>query len=269
MHQSIQLYIVVEPRYRCQAQPAGLIRSLEAQGFPATVVDSNKARGGSFQDTQCRKLAVVRGRSPDLLALVSQLETQGIQTINGSDAISSVRNKASMAVALEKAGIPTPATFYEPVQALAMRLTQSAYPLILKPVFGDNARGLRIVSSAKELAALVWPELLALAQTYLMNDGYDLKLYGIGDQVWAVRKRSPLPHHQNLKKQAKLVPITPELKQLGQRCGALFGLELYGVDCILTPSGPVVIEVNDFPNYTGISQANDRLADYVIRRVWN
>jgi ribosomal protein S6--L-glutamate ligase len=266
MHPSIQLYIVVEPRYSRQAQPAGLMRSLEAQGFPVTVVDPNKARGMVCQG---RALAVVRGRSRELLALVSQLEARGVRTINRSGAIGAVLNKANLALALEKAGIPTPATFYEPAQVLARRLPPSAYPLILKPVFGDNARGLRIVSSAEELAALDWPEPLALAQSYLMNDGYDLKLYGIGEEVWAVRKPSPLYNHQGLEQQAELAPITPALRNLGRRCGALFGLELYGVDCLLTPSGPMVIEVNDFPNYTGISEANDRLADYVIGRGWN
>src|SRR5687767_11717077 len=154
MHQSIQLCIVVEPRYKNQAQPTGLTRSLEMQGFPVTVVEPPNVRGRLCQDTQHPNLAIVRGRSRELLALVSKLEAQGSRTINRSDAISSVLNKAKMAAALEKSGIPTPATFYEPVQALAMRLPQSTYPLILKPVFGDNARGLRIVSSAEELAAL-------------------------------------------------------------------------------------------------------------------
>jgi ribosomal protein S6--L-glutamate ligase len=269
MYPSIQLYVLLERRYRSQAQPSGLIRSFKEQGFQVTVIDSSKARKNLYQDTQHRTLAVIRGRSRELLALVSQLETRGVQTINRSDAIRSVLNKASMGVALQKAGVPTAATYYEPAQVLARRLSRGAYPLILKPVFGDNARGLRIVSSAEDLAALDWPEPLALAQTYLVNDGYDLKLYCIGDDVWAVRKPSPLSIHQILDKQAQPVPITPQLKQLAQRCGALFGLEFYGVDCILTPSGPVVIEVNDFPNYTGISEANERLAYYIIHKARN
>jgi glutathione synthase/RimK-type ligase-like ATP-grasp enzyme len=46
----------------------------------------------------------------------------------------------------------------------------------------------------------------------------------------------------------------------------LFGLELYGVDCIETPNGPVVIEVNDFPNYSGVPGSDQLLADHVIFR---
>jgi ribosomal protein S6--L-glutamate ligase len=66
--------------------------------------------------------------------------------------------------------------------------------------------------------------------------------------------------------EAELVPISQELVDLGRRCGELFGLELYGVDCILTPDGPAVIEINEFPNYTAVPNADERLTDYVIQR---
>jgi glutathione synthase/RimK-type ligase-like ATP-grasp enzyme len=38
------------------------------------------------------------------------------------------------------------------------------------------------------------------------------------------------------------------------------------VDCVETPAGPVVIEVNDFPNYTGVPGADDALARLVLAR---
>jgi glutathione synthase/RimK-type ligase-like ATP-grasp enzyme len=95
-------------------------------------------------------------------------------------------------------------------------------------------------------------------------------LYGIGDEVWAVRKPSPFnqfkPVPANGFPQAELLPLTAGLRDLGWRCRDLFGLELYGVDCIQTAAGLVVIEVNDFPNYTGVPNASEKLADYVIRR---
>ena len=40
----------------------------------------------------------------------------------------------------------------------------------------------------------------------------------------------------------------------------------YGVDAIETPSGLAVIEVNDFPNFTGVPGAADAIADYVLAR---
>lgn len=42
------------------------------------------------------------------------------------------------------------------------------------------------------LAPLESRRSLYLAQELLETDGWDLKLYGVGSQVWAVRKRSPV-----------------------------------------------------------------------------
>jgi ribosomal protein S6--L-glutamate ligase len=119
------------------------------------------------------------------------------------------------------------------------------------------------------MAVVEWHEPVALAQSYLATDGYDLKLYGMGEQVWAVRKPSPFNKRnesEGAESKAGLVPLTAELEQLGRRCGKLFGLELFGVDCIETDQGPLVIEINDFPNYTGVPEADQRLADYVVGR---
>jgi ribosomal protein S6--L-glutamate ligase len=137
------------------------------------------------------------------------------------------------------------------------------YPLILKPIFGDNARGLRTVKSRADIASLEWPEPMVLAQRYVAGAGRDLKLYGIGRQVWAVRKPSPLNGRVGTSDKVEPVETTPALQDLGRRCADLFGLELYGVDCIETEDGPVVIEVNDFPNFTGVPDADNKLAQYL------
>ena len=93
------------------------------------------------------------------------------------------------------------------------------------------------------------------------------KLYGIGDQIWAVRKVSPFNATAEMDKSKEgLAEATPELEDLGRRCGALFGLDLFGVDCIETDAGVLIIEINDYPNYTNVPEANERLAEYVIRQ---
>jgi ribosomal protein S6--L-glutamate ligase len=63
------------------------------------------------------------------------------------------------------------------------------------------------------------------------------------------------------------VEATPALQDLGRRCGRLFGLDLYGVDCIETADGVLIIEINDYPNYTNVPDANAHLARYVEQRV--
>jgi ribosomal protein S6--L-glutamate ligase len=127
-----------------------------------------------------------------------------------------------------------------------------------------------MVADRGELKELDWAEPVAVAQPLLPSDGVDLKLYGIGERVWAVRKRSPLRRDGASgcgEPAAEPVALNSDLERLGLRCGRLFGLELWGVDCIETPSGPLVIEVNEFPNYSGVPQVNERLAEHVLSRI--
>lgn len=271
MTKSLHIGLLVENRYLVQSQPSGMSRSLQQRGQRVSAVDPQSVsylmeNDGWLQDFD---IIVARGRSWALLCLLAWAESRAALTINRKSAIAAVYNKADMSVELAAGSIPTPRTFFGSVEALAKQITVDCYPVILKPIFGDNCRGLVVVGSPEEMTDLEWPEQVALAQSYLPTDGYDVKLYGIGDQVWAVRKPSPFNKRSatdSAGSKAGLLPLTPKLEELGRRCGKIFGLELYGVDCIETDNGPLVIEINDFPNYTGVPEADERLADYVIRR---
>ena len=143
--------------------------------------------------------------------------------------------------------------------------------MVLKPMFGDNGQGLRVVRAPSELDRMEWPEPVALAQELVPGDGYERKVYGIGDEIWVVKRPALLAGGRSTSSpdaacSSELMPVTFVERELAVRCRRLFGLDLYGIDCIQTPRGPVVIEVNEFPNYTGVPDASDRLADYVLER---
>ena len=269
MPSSLKIAVLAEARYLAQNQPTGLSARLKDLDHDITMIDPQKAfylmgDDGWFAGFDA---IVGRGRSWALLALLGWAETRGALTINRREAIAAVHNKAQMSIALAADGIPIPQTFFGSCEYLAREIPRDSYPIILKPIFGDNSRGLLVVNSPEEMAEIDWPEPVALAQRYFQTDGYDLKLYGIGDEIWAVRKPSPFNARKDGGESKEgLAPITPELTDLGQRCGRLFGLDLFGVDCIETEEGVLVIEINDYPNYTNVPEANERLADYVVRR---
>jgi ribosomal protein S6--L-glutamate ligase len=273
----LQIGIVVERRYLTQAQPTGMINALQAQGHNVTVIDPQAVSLDIDEERWLRgfDIIVARGRSWPLLCLLAAAEAHEIPTINKRAAITTVFNKAQMAVALSAGNLKMPSTFLGSIRNLVNKVPAENYPLILKPLFGDNCQGLRVVNSPNRLKEIVWPEPVALAQHYILNDGCDLKLYGIGHEIWAVRKPSPLymtktvnldRNSQHNSKEAKLLMVTPALQELGRRCGNLFNLELFGVDCIQTQDGLVVIDINDFPNYTCVPHAGMKLASYVTQR---
>lgn len=262
MRASLTVGVLVEPRYLAQAQPRGMMRALQERGHTVACFDPE----GDLLDTDhltrfaAVDVLVARGRSTSLLARLTAAEVQGVATVNSPRAVSAVVDKAHMAVRLQAAGIPTPRTWIGPFAHLAATIPPAAYPLILKPALGDNCRGIQVVPSRQVLATVAWPEPVVIAQQFVANDGFDLKLYVIGERVWAVRKPSPLLARTGT---GVPCPLGAGWRELAQRCGELFGLRLFGVDCIETADGPLVIEVNDFPNYTGVPEADYLLAGFV------
>jgi ribosomal protein S6--L-glutamate ligase len=258
--------VLFESRYLHQRQPAGLYDELVRRGHDArAIVPEGIWEVGSGNWLDGIDVLVPRGRSLLLLSLVACAERLGVPVVNGRCGIASVHNKVDMSVALVAGGVPTPQTYAAPPQRLADVVPADCYPLVLKPAFGDNGRGLSVVPDAEQLADVFWPEPVALAQRLVPSDGFDIKLYCIGRDVWAVRKPSPFARLRS-PLAPEPVELTHELAALARRCGELFGLELYGVDCVETAQGPLAIEVNEYPNYTGVAEADERLADLVERR---
>ncbi len=267
MPSQLRIGVLAEARYLIQSQPTGLSTELQVRGHEVSVIDPQKTFYVMGDDRWFERLDVIvgRGRSWALLALLGWAERGGKLTINRQSAIAAVHNKAQMSIALASSGLPIPQTLFGSVEYLAQEIPRESYPIILKPIFGDNSQGLLVIETPEEMARTAWPEPVALAQRYFRTDGYDLKLYGVGDEICAVRKRSPFNQPQGDVAEG-VVTLTPDLQDLGRRCGRLFGLDLFGVDCIITEEGPLVIEINDYPNFTSVPDANARLANYVVNR---
>jgi ribosomal protein S6--L-glutamate ligase len=266
---SLRVAVIAEKRYLSHAQPAGMIDSLRRKGHSVLVIDPENQALEADKNGWAREVdvAIARGRSVGVLCLLAWLEHLGIPSINTRSAIAAVHNKAEMAVALVSAGIPTPRTWLGPIGLMAEQIPAHEYPVILKPVFGDNCRGLEIVYDAGQLRSLNWLEPTAIAQKFIAGQETDLKLYCIGQEVWAVRKPSPLAaglSSQNSTPPTELVPITSAWRSLARRCGDLFNLDLFGVDCVETEHGPLVIEVNEFPNYSSVPGADEKLSNHVL-----
>jgi ribosomal protein S6--L-glutamate ligase len=265
--------VLVERRYLSQRQPTGLLRALQAAGHRVQLLEPAAPAAARRLAERPPDVLVARGRSDDLLRLLEVAEARGVPVVDPAGSVRAVRDKARMDGRLRRAGLPLPLTCRATTAELAA-LPDDAFPLVLKPQFGDNARGIRLV---RDRAALDRAGLdrhgrgldgQMLAQSFVPGDGRDLKLYGVGRQVVAVRRPSPvalLPGRPAAFKPVELVPVTVALRALAHQCADVFGLGLYGVDCIETQAGPVVIEVNDFPNFTGVPDADVLLAAHVAR----
>ncbi|MDO5094733.1 MAG: hypothetical protein Q4D79_15190 [Propionibacteriaceae bacterium] len=210
-------------------------------------------------------VAVARGRGKVVLAALSETQRSGVPVVDSAVAVEGVRDKRLMTQTMIDAGIPTPRTIVGDMADAAE--STLAYPLIIKPVFGDNSVGLAVVEDPDQLSALEWVEPDAIVQEYRPQGGVDLKLYVIDSMLAAIRKPSPITPCTS-EECLGLTELTPELRDLARRCREAFGLRFFGIDCLEMPSGQIqVLEVNDFPNYSLVPWASELLAQQVLQTV--
>jgi glutathione synthase/RimK-type ligase-like ATP-grasp enzyme len=217
-----------------------------------------------------------RGRDLAGLGLLAAAANLGVLAINTPSAIELVRNKIAMRAVLLEHRLPLPKTWFAAHEAVFRSVPRDRFPLVVKPFDGDGSRGLALLTRPEDvdlLAPLGGRRSLFLAQEYLESDGSDLKLYGIGTRVWAVRKPSPVrflgpgPAAMVPTEGAELIQLDAQLRDVALTCGRACGLELWGVDVAMTPKGPYVIEVNDFPTYSAIPGAGEAIARHVLTLV--
>jgi ribosomal protein S6--L-glutamate ligase len=216
-------------------------------------------------------LYVLKSGSDRALSLAGALHALGAQVLNPFPASAILRDRISVAHVLEAAGIPTPATYVtgDPSD-LAALLAEG--PLMIKPHRGSHdqaagqdrgsqGQGVFLVRDTDDLNRRVTRPGLLFAQRWLPCEGEDHKIYCINDQVFGVRRRWPAETYEQ--KLGEPLTITVELRDIARNCGQVFGVELFGVDIILSGGRPYVVDVNSFPGFKGVPDAALRLADQI------
>jgi ribosomal protein S6--L-glutamate ligase len=264
-----RLCFIVEERYENEVMPGAVVDVLRSWGHEVDVLRPNGTvadlwdllfTGSTRYDAFVLK-TVSEGPG---LTLLDAAGAAGITTVNDYRSIRLARDKAVAAVRARAAGIPFPKTWFASRTALLDQIPADMYPLVIKPNNGSSLKDVYRVDNPEELAQLdIDDSTRMLAQPYLVNPGYDMKLYNTGDEVFATIKRSPL--HPGADVVEEQIPVTPELRALALAVGRAFELDIYGIDVVETPDGYVVLDVNDFPSFGMVPEAAERLARTVLR----
>jgi ribosomal protein S6--L-glutamate ligase len=196
-------------------------------------------------------------------SLAALIHGRGLPLVNDYFGTLQVRDKIVTSMGLMDAGLPTPEAYYAG-SAEQLRSVVEDYPIVVKPNSGRRGQQISVVRSAQELGRLDLSYGDIFAQQFVNGGGLDLKAYVVGDEVFGVAR--PFPVRTAGEKRGEPRTISPEVRDICLRCGELFGLELYGVDLIETEEGPYVIEVNCFPGYKGVPEADRLLAEYIFER---
>jgi RimK family alpha-L-glutamate ligase len=215
------------------------------------------------------------------LALLHALAECGVPVYNSARAIERTVDKSMTSMLLRAAGIATPATWVteraSEARAILMRETARGQRLVMKPLFGSQGRGLRLLGAGDELPAGDEYSGVYYLQRFVESEGRDARDYRVfviaGEAVAAmVRRGSGWVHNVAQGARCEAAALDCDLSELAQRAVQAIGMDYAGVDLMRGPDGmPVVIEINGIPAWRGLQSVTDfdlaaRLAQDFLRR---
>ncbi|WP_371516958.1 RimK family alpha-L-glutamate ligase [Kitasatospora sp. NBC_01300] len=265
----MRLCFLVEEHYRHDGMPLDVARRLTAWGHRVDVLRpgdslmavSEAIRAGSHDAWVLKTVSGGPG-----LTLLDAAAAVGLTTVNDVRSIRGVRDKALASVIASTRGLPVPVTYATARWERLAEIPAAEYPLVVKPADGSSGRAVRLVPSPDhllDLGAELADEGLLIAQPYVPNSGTDLKVYCVDGELFATERSSPLHPGQDVRE--RQVPLSGEVARIAAQVGEVFGLDLYGVDVLLGPDGPVVVDINDFPSFRQVPDAVARVARAVLR----
>jgi ribosomal protein S6--L-glutamate ligase len=204
-------------------------------------------------------LYVLKSHTELSLSLAGSLDAQGARTLNPYPNCLAAQDKIVASRLLRAAGIPTPRSWTTGTREHLHQLLSEG-PLIVKPHRGHRGAGIHVLRGEKDLARLPVLETPVVVQEYIEGSGEDLKVYVVGERVFAVRKQFS---KDSFTRSGAPVEPRDDVRHIAQRCGKTFGLGLFGLDVIESADGPVVVDVNYFPGYKGVDGAAPLIADYI------
>ncbi len=199
------------------------------------------------------------------LTLVKQFEMLGVPVLNKSLPTHRAKNKLRTIQILTQLGIPSPRT------VVVRRLTflnqaielLGGYPVIVKSPFGSYGNGVIILESQQSLYSaldVLWASMRMLLIQQFIKEGNatDYRVFVVGKRVVAAMERTAkngeFRSNLHLGGEAKITDVTPEEKRIAIKATQALGLDMAGVDIMRSKEGPVIIEVNANPGFTGLSE---------------
>ena len=186
--------------------------------------------------------------------------------MNSPAATTAALDRASTAEALDRAGVPTPRSWSVATMRQLAYGEQLPWPLVIKSRTSSRRDFVRLVSSRTELVELLpeWGDEPVVAQEFAANDGFDIKVWVIGADLSAARRRSALESTDKSSDELLDPTDLPEQwTQAARDAGEALGLQLYGVDLLITGGRPVVVDVNPFPGFRGAHEPAESLLRFL------
>jgi tetrahydromethanopterin:alpha-L-glutamate ligase len=201
------------------------------------------------------------------LGVLHALTNLGVVVWNDARAIERCVDKSMTSFLLARAGLPTPPTWtLESAKAARALVEREAPrgPLVLKPLFGAQGKGLRLIRRPEDLPApqdVAGVYYLQRFQSNRVQDFTDYRLFVLRGRVIAAMMRRASTWITNVKQGGQPVAIArdPEMERLAVAATDAVGAAIAGVDVLVGADGaPTVLEVNSMPAWSGLQKVSKR-----------
>ncbi len=194
------------------------------------------------------------------------LEAYGIPVVNSHETADICADKVKNSLALEKAGVPTPATKVAFTKETAMEaIEEFGYPCVLKPVVGSWGRLMAKIDSRDAAEAILehkatlghYEHKVFYVQEFVDKPGRDIRVLATDGEPIAGMVRSSDHWITNAAKGAETNVFEPdeEAKALVQKASDAVGGGLLGIDLMETADGYTVHEVNHTVEFKALDGA--------------
>lgn len=213
--------------------------------------------------------------------VLGRLARRGTAIVNSPRALEVAIDKYLSLARMQEAGIAVPRTI---VAQDAAGIEQAWHDLgriaVVKPLFGSRGRGIERLTTPADLApyleaarlraanpalnrspALSGPPAACYLQEFVPHDGWDARIFLIGDDALAMRRVSADDWRLNVSRGARAEPWTPpdDWIALARRAADAVGATIAGVDILPAADGRLmVLEVNAVPGWRGLEGAISR-----------
>lgn len=197
------------------------------------------------------------------LGLLHALGRLGVLVWNSAQAIERCVDKSTATFLLRTTGLPVPPTFavegLEEARNIARRELPGG-PLVLKPLFGAQGRGIRLIRTVDELPAAEEVSDVYYLQRYVPRVGppyRDFRVFVCAGKAVAMMSRNNDDWITNVDRGGVPQPVEAAsqggLARLAIAAAAAVGADFAGVDIIEACDGELfVLEVNSMPAWSGL-----------------
>ena len=196
---------------------------------------------------------------------LARLEAAGVAVVNRPRSVEAAVDKYLCTTKLIAAGLLSPRTIVcQAAEDALVAFRELGGDVVVKPLFGGEGRGIMRLSD-EDLAWRAFHGLQQLraaiyVQEFIPHDGFDVRLFVLGDRVLGMRRVNPLDWRTNVSRGARAEPLSVDESwaRLARAAAAAIDAQIAGVDVVPARDGRrYVIEVNAVPGWKALARALD------------